>query len=84
VKKIAALPAENARERKNRIGIIGSRACSSHATNAIASSTPAASGPITSGLSQPAWLPRTRPQTSPSAAPVTSTRPGMSRPVSDP
>jgi RNA polymerase sigma-70 factor (TIGR02960 family) len=40
VKKIAALPAEKARERKKLIGSIGSGARSSQATNAAASSTP--------------------------------------------
>jgi hypothetical protein len=84
VKKIAALPAEKDRERKKRIGSIGSRARSSHATNATTSSAPAASVPITSGLPQPAELPRTNPQTRPSAPPVTSARPGMSRLVSGP
>ena len=84
MKKIAALPAEKARERKNRIGSIGSRARSSQATNAATSSTPAASEPSTSRLSHPAWFPRTRPQTSPNAPAVTSARPGKSRPVSGP
>ncbi len=84
VKKIAALPAEKPRERKKRIGSIGSRARSSHATNAATSSTPAASEATTSTLSQPATLPRTRPQTMPSAPPVTSARPGMSSAVSGP
>ena len=66
-KKIAALPAENARERKKRIGSIGSGARSCHATNAATSSAPPASIPITSRLSHPAMLPRTSPHTSPNA-----------------
>jgi hypothetical protein len=78
------LPAENPRERKKLIGSIGSRARSSHATNAAISSTPVASEATTSLLSQPATLPRTRPQTMPSAPPVTSARPGMSSAVSGP
>src|SRR6266851_5643964 len=53
-KKIAALPAEKARERNSRIGSIGARARISHATNATASSAPATSAPTTSGLPQPA------------------------------
>ena len=40
MKKIAALPAENARERKKPIGSIGWRARSSHATKAAMSTTP--------------------------------------------
>ena len=75
MKKIAALPAENARERKKRIGSIGSRARSSQATNAATSSAPPTSEPSTSTLPQPAWFPRTSPQTIPSAPPVTSARP---------
>ena len=39
-KKIAALPAENGRERNSRIGSIGSGARRSQSTNATASSTP--------------------------------------------
>jgi hypothetical protein len=84
VKKIAALPAEKARERKRPIGSIGSRARSSHATNAARRTTPAASAATTSKLSQPAALPRTSPHTIPKAAPVTSARPRMSRAVSLP
>ena len=41
VKNIAALPAAKPRERKKRIGSIGSAARSSHATNAATSSAPA-------------------------------------------
>ena len=41
-KKAAALPAENARARKKRIGSIGARARSSQATNAATSSAPPA------------------------------------------
>ena len=65
VKKIAALPAENARERNSDSGSIGARARASQATNAAASSTPAASDATTSGLPQPARLPRTSPHTMP-------------------
>jgi hypothetical protein len=83
-KKIAALGAENARERKNRIGSIGSRTRSSQATNAASSSAPAASAATTSTLPQPAMFPRTRPQTSPRTPPVTSARPRMSSPDSGP
>ena len=43
--KIAALPAEKARERKKRIGSIGARARSSQATNAASSATPPTSAP---------------------------------------
>jgi hypothetical protein len=83
-KKIAALPAENGRERNRRIGSIGSRARSSQATNASASSSPSANASRTSGLSQPAGLPRTSPQTIPSAAAVTSASPAASTEVSGP
>ena len=61
-----------------RIGSIGARARSSQPANATASTAPAASVPATSGLAQPAELPRTRPHTSPSAAPVPSAMPGRS------
>jgi hypothetical protein len=84
VKKIAALPAENARERKKRIGTIGSDARSSQAMNAATRTAPAASAPMISRLSQPTEFPRTRPQTSPKAPALISARPGMSRPVSPP
>ena len=84
MKKIAALPAENARERKKRIGTIGSAARSSQAMNAATSTAPATSAPMISTLSQPAELPRTSPQTSPKPAALISARPGMSRPVSPP
>src|SRR5258708_7325979 len=52
-KKIAALPAEKARERNRRIGSSGALARSSHATNAAISSAPPASAVTTSGLPQP-------------------------------
>jgi hypothetical protein len=77
-KKIAALPAEKPRKPNSRIGSIGARARSSHAMNATVSTAPAASVPTTSGLAQPAELPRTRPHSSPSAAAVASPRPGRS------
>ena len=69
------MPDANARERKSRIGTIGSRARSSQATKATASRSPAASAATTSRLLQPALFPRMSPQTTPSAAPVTSARP---------
>ncbi len=84
MKKIAALPAEKARERKKRIGTIGSAARSSQAMNATTRTSPAASDPMISRLPQPAAFPRTSPQTSPKPAPLISARPGMSRPVSPP
>ena len=84
MKKIAALPAEKPRERNSESGSIGARARASQATKAPSSSTPAAIDATTSALPQPAALPRTRPHTMPSAAPVTSARPGMSRPASGP
>ncbi len=56
MKKIAALPAENPRERKSRIGSIGSRARRSQATKTASSTPPAASEPITSRLPHPASL----------------------------
>ena len=83
-KKMAAFPAENARERKNRIGSIGSRARSCQATKAARSSTPAASAATTSRLPQPAMLPRTRPHTRPKTPPVTSASPRRSRAESGP
>ena len=84
MKKIAALPAEKARERKKRIGTIGSAARSSQAMNATTSTTPAASAPMISTLPQPAAFPRTSPQTSAKRAALIRPRPGMSRPVSPP
>ena len=84
VKKIAALPAEKARDAKKRIGSIGSRARSSQTTNSATSSAPAPKLATTSKLPQPARLPRTRPQTSPSTPPVTSVSPGMSSAESGP
>ena len=81
---MAALPAEKARERKKPIGSIGSLARSSQATKAATSTAPSRSEPTTSGLPHPAWLPRTSPHTRPSAPPVTSARPRMSRLVSVP
>ncbi len=77
-RKTTALPAEKPRMANRRIGSIGARARSSQPVNATASTTPAASAPATSGLAQPAELARTRPHTSPSAAPLPSTRPGTS------
>ena len=74
----------NARTRQKRIGSIGSGVRSSHATKAAASSAPAANEPTTSRLPQPAALPRTRPQTTPNAAPVISASPGRSIAVSGP
>ena len=63
---------------------MGSRARTSKRTNAATISAPAASDPMTSALVQPAWLPRTSPQTMPSAPPVTSARPPASIVVSGP
>ena len=77
-KKIAALPAENARERKKRIGSIGAGARSSQRTKAASSAAPATAVPSTSADAQPATLPRTSAQTSPSTPPLTSARPGRS------
>ena len=84
MRKIAALPAEKDRERKKRIGTIGSAARSSRAMNATSSSRPAVSAPMISRLPQPAEFPRTSPQTIAKAAPLISARPGRSRLVSLP
>ena len=78
IRKATALPAEKPRMANKRIGSIGARARRSQPVNATASTTPTASAPVTSGLAQPAELPRTRPHTSPSAAPVASATPGRS------
>ncbi len=78
------MPAEKARERKNRIGTIGAPARCSQTTKATASRHPNASAATTSMLPQPAPLPRISPQTSPMAAPVTSTRPLISRAIRGP
>ena len=78
MRKTTTLPAEKPRMANRRIGSIGARARSSQPVNATASTAPAASAPATSGLAQPAELPRTRPHTSPSAAPVHSATPGRS------
>ena len=77
-RKTAALPAEKPREANRRIGSIGARVRSSQPTNATSNSPPATSVPAASGLAQPAELPRTSPHTRPSAALVTSARPGKS------
>ena len=63
VRKMAALPAEKARERKKVIGSIGSRARSSHATKAAMRSAPRTNESTTSRLPHPASLPRTRAHT---------------------
>ena len=78
-RKVTAFPAEKPRAANRRIGSIGARACRSHRANATTSSAPPASAPATSGLPQPAELPRTSPHTNPRAAPVPRTRPGRSR-----
>src|SRR5215213_9790729 len=83
-KKIAALPAENARERNRRSGSIGAAARSSQATNASVSSVPSASADSTSTLPQPALFARTSPHTDPKAPAVTSASPGRSRLLSGP
>jgi len=77
-KKIAAFPAEKAREANSRIGSIGALARDSHPANATARTAPAASVPATSGLPQPAEVPRTSPQTRPREAPLARARPGRS------
>ena len=84
MKKIAALPAEKARERKSRMGSIGSRARSSRAMNPPTVTRPAARAPTTSRLSQPAAFPRTSAQTIAKAAALISVRPARSRVVSPP
>src|SRR3954451_21654011 len=81
---MAALPAEKARERKKPIGSIGSLGRSSQATKAAMSTAPRTNDPTTSGLPQPASLPRTRAHTKPSTPPVTRARPRRSRLVSVP
>ena len=81
---MAPFPAEKARERKKRIGSIGSGARNSRAMNAATRSTPAAIAPTTSRVPQPAEFPRTSPQTIPKAAALISPSPGRSRPVSPP
>src|SRR3979490_2452695 len=73
------MPAANARDRNSRIGTIGACARSSQTTNAAASSTPAASGLMTSALAHPATLPRSRPHTSANAAAATTTIPKISK-----
>src|SRR5216684_3256125 len=73
------MPDENARDRNSRIGTIGADARHSQATNAAASSNPTTSAVSTSELSQPAALPRSRPQTTANAEAATSARPGISR-----
>lgn len=78
IAKTATLPAENARERNSRAGIIGRAARRSQAAKAAAAAAPAARVPVTSALSQPAVFPRTSPHTRPSAATVTSGSPGTS------
>ena len=55
------LVAAKARERKKRIGSIGSAARSSQATKAASSTAPAAIEATTSAMPQPAGLPRTTP-----------------------
>ena len=78
------MPEEKARDRKNRIGTIGWPARSSQATKPTARRSPPANAATTSGLAQPASFPRMSPQTSPSAAPMTSTTPGTSIAVPGP
>src|SRR5262249_54163865 len=58
---------------------MGAPARSSQATKAMASRNPATSAAATSGLVQPAMLPRMSPHTTPRAAPVTRATPGRSR-----
>ena len=83
--KIAALPAENARERKKRIGSIGAGARSSpRHEGGQQDDRRRRSVTSTSGLAQPAALPRTSAQTMPSTPPLTSARPGRSSAVSGP
>ena len=65
IRKAAALPAANARERNSCIGSIGSRVRSSRATKPASSATPPASAASASTMPQPAALPRTSPHTSP-------------------
>ena len=77
-KKIAALPAAKARERKKRIGSIGSaRAQLPGDERDGERERRAASAPTTSALPQPAALPRTRPHTTPSAAARDQREPGQ-------
>jgi hypothetical protein len=83
-RKPAALPAAKARDRNSRMGSIGSRERSSHATKPASSARPPPSATTTSALPQPAALPRTSPHTSPNAAPVTSASPGTSRRAAGP
>ena len=79
IRKPAALPEENALDRNSLTGSIGSAARSSQATNAAASTAPAASDMITPGLDQPRLFARISPHTRPSAPPVASISPAGSR-----
>ena len=80
IRKLAALPAANARERNSRIGSIGSRARSSQSDERDRRARPpAASAPTTSALPQPALLPRTSPQTMPERGAADQRQPGRHR-----
>ena len=79
IAKVAALPAATGRERNSRTGTIGAAARSSQATKAAASTIPAASVPVISGLPQPRLSARIRAQTMPRAPPVARIRPAGSR-----
>ena len=75
----AALPAAYARERNSRSGTMGWAALSSQPMKAPASTAPATSAAMISGLAQPRLSARISAQTRPSAPPVASTRPSGSR-----
>ena len=67
-RKLAALPAENAREANSRGGSIGWAAAPLHGDEARPAGRARRRGlPSTSALSQPASLPRISPHTMPSA-----------------
>ncbi len=83
-RKLEEMPALKARDANRRGGSIGWRLRRSKATKAISSAIPAPSVPSTSALPQPASFERISPQTMPSAAPATSTRPGPSSGVRGP
>ena len=83
-RKLAALPAENARELNSRMGSMGWSVFSSATTKAAVSRTPPARAMTVSALPQPMRLPRISPQTIPKVATVMSVRPRASSLVRGP
>ena len=78
IRSEATFAAVNVRLRKKRSGSIGAGARSSQSTNNASTIAPPASAPTISGLAQPTWLPRTRPQTIPSRPALARPSPGRS------